>query len=77
MDFQLWQFRLWQACAFDGRGGLLLDLTSNGFGLAGGLWRPVELAFSPVFFELGHESILSQTFPGLPNLIGRGKLRSS
>ncbi len=53
-DFQLWQFRLWQACAFDGRGGFVLDLTSNGFGLAGRLRRPVEAAFSPVFFELGH-----------------------
>ncbi len=60
-DFQLWQFRLWQACAFGGRGGLVLDLTGDGFELAGRrLRRPVEAAFSLIFFELGHARILSQ-----------------
>src|SRR5260370_40286772 len=64
-DFQLRQFRLWQACApacrgrFGGRGGLVLDLTAYRFGLAGRLRRPVEAAFALVFSELGHESILS------------------
>ena len=57
-DFQLRQFRLWQARAFRGR--LILDLTGDGFGLAGRLRRPVEAAFAPVFFELAHGRILSQ-----------------
>ncbi len=68
-DFQLWQFRLWEACAFGGRGGLILDLTGGGSGLAGRLGSSVEPTFSLVFFELGHERILSQAavrFADLP-----------
>src|SRR6202521_3245639 len=46
-------------------GGMLLnDEGIFGSGLyvfAGGLGGSVEASFSPVFFELGHESILSQT----------------
>src|SRR5260370_30263738 len=56
-DFQLWQFRLWQPCALRGR--LTLDLTGYGFGRAGRLRRPIEAAFAPVFFKLGHGRILS------------------
>ncbi len=54
---------------FIGRGGLILDLTGDGLGLAGRLRGPVKAAFSPVFFQLGHGRILSQTFrrpAGLP-----------
>src|SRR5882672_6431937 len=76
-DFQLWQFRLWQACAFAGRGGLVLDLTADRFGCAGRLRRPVEAALSLVFFELGHKSILSQTFHGPRALSLPCKLTSS
>jgi len=76
-DFQLWQFRLRQACAFGGRGGLVLDFYRLRFRLAGRLRRPVEAAFSLVFSELGHENILSQTLPGPRNLLGRCKLTSS
>src|SRR6266566_9212467 len=44
-DFQLWQFRLWQACALGGRGGLVQDLSGGGFGPAG---RPGS-SFKPAF----------------------------
>ena len=68
-DFQLWQFRLRQACTlarrgrFWGRRSLLWDLAGGRFGRARRLRRPVKAPFSPVFFKLGHESILSQTIP--------------
>src|SRR6266851_9034971 len=59
-DFQLRQFRLWQACAFGVRRRLVLDLTHDGFGLARGLGSSVEAAFALIFLELGHARILSQ-----------------
>ncbi len=67
-NFQLWEFRLWQARAFSGWGGLVLNLTGGGLRLARRLGGPVEAALPPVFFQLGHGHILSQTLLKLAGL---------
>src|SRR5260370_5660823 len=70
-NFQLWQFRLWQACAparrgrFSGLGGPILDFTDGGLRLAPRLRGPVEPALPPMFFQFGHGTLLSQPFPWL------------
>src|SRR4029077_5724559 len=67
-NLDLRQFGHWQARTSASRnrlahrGGLVLDLAGDGFGLARWFRRSVEPPFSPVFFELAHGGILSQTF---------------
>ena len=68
-DFQLWEFRLWQAGAFGGRRRFILALVGDRCGFAGRFGRSVEAAFSPIFFKLSHARILPHDFAGTVHLL--------